>query len=100
MGPAVVGTILPRAFDLHVVELPHRRGGQPFIDNGLRHLAVVVIDRFQLDDHVLIGGVVAESIGDTAPRDVLASEGFEIQRPAVFDVDGFGVGPCGAQQDE
>jgi hypothetical protein len=31
----------------------------------------VVIDRFQLDDHVLIGRVVTEPVDDAAPGDVL-----------------------------
>jgi hypothetical protein len=60
----------------------------------------VVVGRFQLNDDVLIWGVVAEPVNDTASADVLASKGFQIHGAAVFDLNGLGIGPGAAQQDK
>ncbi len=93
MCPAIVGAILTRTLDVGVVVAPHRFCGEPRIDDRLRHFAVVVVGRFELDDDVLTRGVVAEPIDDAASSDVLAGEGFEIDRATIFHVDGLGLRP-------
>jgi|UPI000484E0CA hypothetical protein len=91
--PAIVGAVLTRTLDVGVVVAPHRVCGEPRIDDRLRYFAVVVVGRFELDDDVLIRGVVAEPIDDAASSDLLAGEGFEIDRATIFHVDGLGLRP-------
>ena len=93
MRPTVVGAVISGASDIGIVEATHGSGRKPLVHNGLWHFAIVVVGRFELDDDVLIRGVVAEPIDDAASSDLLAGEGFEIDRATIFHVDGLGLRP-------
>jgi hypothetical protein len=51
----------------------------------------MVVNRIELDDHVLVRLIVADPIDKAAACNVLAAERFEIDGPAIFDVDGLGL---------
>jgi hypothetical protein len=87
--PAVERSVFSCALDTLIVELAHRRGRQERIKRCRRHFAVVLVRAAQIDQHVTLRLVIADSLDEAAPRRVSAGERLQINRAPVFDVDRF-----------
>jgi hypothetical protein len=84
-------TIRTRPFDILIVELPHRWRAHQAVERRRRQLAVMIVRAAQADDHVALRFVVADPLNEAAAVDAAAFECFEIDRTAVFYVNGFGM---------
>jgi len=89
MRPAIKRPIASPAFDVGLVIAAHgRRSLQGGNRTGI-YLTVMVVGPLQLDNHVLVGGVVADAPDEATAGDSFTLEGCELDRTAIFDIDRF-----------
>jgi len=101
MRPAAVEPVSTGGFDVRPVITSHRGRVQKRIERVLRQIAILVIDRVALDQHMAAFGIVADPADDAAPGDVLTVERLEIDRSAIPDVNDLGFLPWrGEEQSE
>lgn len=93
MGSAIVRAVRARSFDVCIIIAAHRRGIEKCRDDALRNFAIVVISRAKLNNHVLVLRIVAETVDEAAPGNVLARKRLQIDGTAIFDIDRFGISP-------
>lgn len=77
MGPTIEWSILTASTNMGLEELPLRAGALETLHRRGVHIAVVVVGRLQLNDHVPLGPVVADARNVTAVFDFRTREGIE-----------------------
>ena len=101
MRPAGVRPGSPGAFDVRPVIPSHRGRVQKRIERLLRQIAMLVVGRVALDQHMAAFGIVADPAYDAAPGDVLTVERLEIDRSPIFHANDLGFFPWrGEEQSE
>src|SRR3954454_2020890 len=99
--PTAVRPACIAAFDIRPVIASHRGRVQKRIERVLRQIAILVVGRVALDQHMAAFGIVADPADDAAPGDVLTVERLEIDRSAILHVNDLGFLPWrGEEQSE
>src|ERR1700733_7371519 len=88
MRPAVERAVRTRALDALIIELSHRWRRHQSVERSCRQLPIVIVSAAQIDQHVTLRSIVTNTLNEAASRRVRTSEWLEIDRAAIFDVDG------------
>jgi hypothetical protein len=65
------------------------------LERRYRKFAILIINAFDVDDHMALALIVTSTLNEAAPVDIPARERPEIDGAAVFHVDRFGANLCG-----
>jgi hypothetical protein len=87
------------ALNRRIVELSHRFSSQEGRDRPVVDLAVVIVSATQVDEHILIAAVVADTLYKAAPVDARTIERSEAHITPVFHLDDFGAELCRSHAD-
>src|SRR5260370_42620980 len=87
MRTTVEWSVRVGALDILVIELAHRWRCHEGVERGRRQLAIMVVGAAQTDQHIALRFIETDTLDEAASRRVRAGECFEIDRPAIFDVD-------------
>jgi hypothetical protein len=89
--PALVRTIRARSPDILIEKLAHGWRAHQTVERQRRKFTILIVNALDVDDHMVLGLVVTDTLNEAAPVNVPALERLEIDGAAISHIDRFGA---------